>query len=272
MENEFLSSNQGMWDELVRIHARGDTYDLPAFKQGKSSLHALELGEVGEVAGKRLLHLQCHFGKDSLSWARQGAQVTAMDFSPEGIALAQSLSQELNIPARFLCCNLYDLPSQLDPAAGQFDVVYTSYGVLTWLPDRRRWAQIAASYVKPGGFFYIAEFHPFTMVFSETAFPPVVEFTYFDEGAIAWPVQGSYADRTAVLETKTSYEWNYPLGEVVSLLAEAGLRIEYLHEWDYSVYQQFPYLQEGADGHYRLPPGSPRLPLMFSWKATKPEK
>ena len=259
-----------MWDELVHIHAQGNTYGLPAFKAGKSSLHALELGEVGDVAGKSLLHLQCHFGKDSLSWARLGAQVTAMDFSPEGIALGRALSQELSLPARFICCNLYDLPAQLDAPQEQFDVVYTSYGVLAWLPDHRRWAQIAASYVKPGGFFYIAEFHPLSMVFSETAFPPVVEFTYFDEGAIAWPVEGSYADRSAVLQAKTSYEWNYPLGEVLTYLVEAGLRIEYLHEWDFSVYNQFPYLQEGPDGLYRLPPGAPRLPLMFSLKASKP--
>ena len=270
MENgKFLASNRSMWDELAHINARSASYDVAGFKAGAKGLHALELGEVGDVTGKRLLHLQCHFGKDSLSWVRLGAQVTAMDFSPEAIGLARSLSQEMNLPARFMCCNLYDLPQQLDPAQEQFDVVFTSYGVLTWLPDRRRWAQIAASYVKPGGFLYIAEFHPLSMILSETAFPPVVEFPYFDEGPIAWPVDGSYADRSAVLQAKTSYEWNYPLGEVVTYLVEAGLQIEYLHEWDYTVFNQFPYLLEGPDGIYHLPPGAPRLPLMFSIKANK---
>jgi len=264
--DEYLQSNQALWDEWVKINSSSQFYDLDGFKAGRRSLHALELEEVGDVQGKSLLHLQCHFGKDSLCWAERGAQVTGVDFSPEGIRLAQSLSAELGIPARFICSNLYDLPEQLDE---QFDVVFTSYGVLTWLPDRRRWAQVAARYVKPGGVFYIAEFHPFAMVFSETAPSPQLEYSYFDDGVIDCPVQGSYADPGAETKSKHSYEWAYPLGEVVSELVAAGLRVEFLHEWPYACYQMFPFLVEGEDGLWRLPPGMKSLPLQFSLKAVK---
>ena len=116
--------------------------------------------------GVRVLHLQCHFGMDTLSWARLGASVTGVDYSEQAIRAAGELAAECGLEGRFICCNLYDLPAHLD---GQFDIVYTSYGVLCWLPDLREWARIAASYVKPGGFFYIAEFHPFAYVFDDEA-------------------------------------------------------------------------------------------------------
>ena len=262
--DEYRRANRAVWDEWTSINAGSELYNLATFKAGRCSLKAIELEELGDVSGKRLLHLQCHFGMDTLSWGRRGALVTGIDFSPQAIDLARSLSRELDLPARFVCCDLYDLPQQLDPAE-KFDIVFTSYGVLTWLSDRRRWAQIAASYLRPGGVFYIAEFHPFAMVLSDDA--PVIQYPYFDEGVVAWPVKGSYADTEAETVNRVTYEWPYPLGEVVSALIAAGLRIEFLHEWPFACYRMFPYLVEGADGLYRLPPGHPSLPLEFSIKA-----
>lgn len=242
-------------------------YDLQTFKAGHSSLHALEIAEVGAVQAKTLLHLQCHFGMDTLSWARRGAQVTGIDFSSEAIDLARSLAQELDLPARFIQSDLYDLPQHLNEI---FDVVFTSYGVLTWLSDIPRWAQIVAGFVKPGGTFYIAEFHPTAYMFSDEAETWVLETGYFNDGVTAWPVAGSYADRSAVTQTSTCYEWNYPLGTVVSSLVDAGLAIEFLHEFDYSIYPQFKFLVQGKDGLYRPPAGMPRLPMLFSLRARKP--
>jgi SAM-dependent methyltransferase len=265
-----MASNRAMWDEWADVNAGSKMYNLEGFKAGAPGLHQPELDEVGPVQGKTMLHLQCHFGKDSLSWARRGAQVTGMDFSPRAIELARALSAELNLPARVVCCNLYDLPQYLDPGREQFDVVYTSYGVLTWLPDLRRWAQVAASYVRPGGFFYIAEFHPLANILGETEVPPRVEYPYFNDQVVEWPVQGSYADPTAKVKAQVSYEWNYPLGEVVTDLVEAGLQLEFLHEWDFCSYQHLPFLVQGADGWWRMPPGSPRLPLTFSLRARRP--
>ncbi|TLN08746.1 class I SAM-dependent methyltransferase, partial [bacterium] len=216
-----------------------------------------------------LLHLQCHFGHDTLSWARLGAEVTGMDFSPKAIQIARQTAAELQLAARFVCCNLYDLPRQLDES---FDVVYTSYGVLTWLPDLRAWARVAARYVKPGGVFYIAEFHPFTMVFDDEGDSVRQRYPYFNEGAIVLPVQGSYADRNAEIKEALSYEWSYPLGEVISALIEAGLRIEFVHEFPFTVYNAYPWVEQRADGYYYPKAGIPSLPLMFSIRAVKGEE
>ena len=264
--DEYRRSNQSMWDEFTHINAASRMYDLAGFKAGRNALHALELDEVGPVAGKSLLHLQCHFGMDTLSWARLGARVTGVDFSPEAIRLARSLADELELPARFITCDLYDLPQHLDET---FDVVFTSYGALTWMPDIPAWARIAAGYVRPGGTFYIAEFHPGSYIFAEKTDGWEVAYDYFDPGVISFPVEGSYADRSAPTQARTSYEWNYPLGKVVSSLIDAGLRVEFLHEFEHTLHAQFQFLVEGEDGLWRVPPGMPRVPLMFSLRATK---
>ncbi|HZU86362.1 MAG TPA: class I SAM-dependent methyltransferase [Anaerolineaceae bacterium] len=264
--DEYRAANQRLWDEYALVNSQSKMYDMPGFLEGRGGLHDLEIEEVGPVQGKTMLHLQCHFGMDSLSWARLGAQVTAVDFSAKAIQLACGLSQQINVPARFIQSDIYALPEQLDE---QFDIVFTSYGVLTWLSDLRGWAQLVSRYVKPGGMFYIAEFHPTAMLFDDMGSSPQLHYPYWSDGAIVCDVQGSYADPQADVKEKKSYEWAYPLGDVVTHLIEAGLRIEFLHEQPYTVYNMFPYLVEGADGLYRLPPGVPVFPLQFSLKALK---
>jgi len=266
-DENYMQINRRMWDELVAVNASSKLYNMEGFRRGENKLNSLELGEVGEVKGKSLLHLQCHFGMDTLSWALLGAQVTGMDYSEEGISLARQLSDELKIPAKFLCCNLYDLPQNLDD---QFDIVYTSYGVLCWLNDLARWAQIAASYVKPGGFFYIAEFHPFAMVFDDESNELRYRYPYFEKEALTFEVKGSYADREAKITAGRDYEWQHTLGEIVSGLINAGLRIEFLHEHAFTVYEQLPFLQPDGQGYWRFPEGKQPIPLMFSLKAIKP--
>jgi 2-polyprenyl-3-methyl-5-hydroxy-6-metoxy-1,4-benzoquinol methylase len=263
----FMQENRKMWDEFVAIHARSPLYELEPFKKGVNKLNPLELSEVGEVTGKSLLHLQCHFGMDTLSWARHGATVTGMDYAEKAITLARQLAEELHIPARFICCNLYVLPQNLEE---QFDVVYTSYGVLCWLNDIRRWAQIAASYVKPGGFFYISEFHPFAMVFDDEADALRYRYPYFQEEAMSFEVKGSYADRNAKVEAFRDFEWQHTLGEIVTSLIDAGLQIEFLHEHPFTVYEQLPFLQADGKGYWHFPEGQKPIPLMFSLKAIKP--
>jgi SAM-dependent methyltransferase len=263
-----LQANRKMWDEFVSINSRSEMYKLDEFKKGSNKLHPLERDEVGEVKGKSLLHLQCHFGMDTLSWARLGANVTGMDFSPKGIELAQSLSRELNIPARFICCNLYDLSAQLDK---QFDIVYTSYGVLCWLPDITRWAQIVAQYVKPGGFFYMVEFHPFEYVFDDDKKVKElkVRYPYFQEDPFEFEVDGSYADALTKIEPQKEYEWTHGVGEVISSLIAAGLHLDFFHEFPYTCYADLPFLEKGTDGNWRLPKETPTIPLTYSIKATK---
>jgi SAM-dependent methyltransferase len=269
MHEPFLQANRDRWNELAPLHARTPFYDVAGFKNGKSSLRPLEAAEVGDVAGKSLLHLQCHFGMDTLSWARLGAQVAGVDFSEEAIALARSLARELGISAEFVCCDLYESPRMLKRS---FDVVFTSYGALCWLPDLRRWAATAAHFLKPGGILYVAEIHPFAMVFDDQAAGPElrVRYPYFHSPEpLRTEPQGTYADRTAAVQHRTSYEWAHSLSDVVNAVLGAGLRLEFLHEFPYCICGILPGMAPGADGWWRLPEGSGEVPLLFSLRAAK---
>lgn len=267
-----IRDNKALWEEWTTLHASSAFYDLEGFKRGGIRLGPEEVAEIGDVAGRDLLHLQCHFGIDTLSWARLGARVTGADFSGRAVELARSLADELGFPdARFVRSDLYDLPSVLE---GDFDVVYTSRGVLAWLPDIARWGQVVAHFVRPGGTFYIHEVHPVAQAFVEEGVAPGelrLAYPYWEHAApLTFPVQGSYADPTAELEATVEHSWDHGLGEIVTALVEAGLRIEALREYPFLDWQ-LAFLVEGPDGRYRLPEDAPgELPLSFSIRATKP--
>ena len=271
MTDHYMDANRSHWDEVVGIHMRSEFYDVAAFKAGHSKLKPIERAELGDVRGKTLLHLQCHFGMDTLSWARdEGAIVTGVDFSEPAVEQARALAAELRIDARFIHSNIYDLPNLLNK---RFDIVFTSYGVLGWLPDIRRWARVAAHFVRPGGTFYIVEFHPFSQVFDET--PGVddlyVKYPYFETADPFKDDSGAdYADPTAPLEHTTTYWFPHSLGDVVSALIDAGLRIEHLHEFPFSTYQFLPFTQTKPDGTVRLTKHDGSVPLLYSIRATKP--
>lgn len=260
-----MNENRELWDELTPLHERSEFYDVAAFKSGKSKLKPIELAELGDVSGKSMLHLQCHFGLDTLSWARLGAKVTGVDYSGKAIALARSLSRDMNIEARFVGCNIYDLPDNL---SGKFDIVFTSYGVLAWLPDLNRWAEIIAYFLEPGGTFYIVEGHPCLQIFDNskgvTGFK--VTQSYFHTPApIRWEPDGDYADKNARV-IHPSYEWTHTLGDVINALIKAGLRIEFLHEFPVSCYPWSPFTEKSEDGWWRIK--GDKVPLLFSIKAT----
>ena len=268
-EREAMELNRLHWDEAVALHVASDFYDVAAFKAGKSALTTDELAEVGDVRGKTLLHLQCHFGLSTLSWARAGAIVTGVDFSAAAIDAARSLAQELGIEARFVESNIYDLPANL---TGQFDVVFTTLGVLCWLPDVPRWARIAAAYVKPGGVFYIMDGHPMFHSIDDEAPPGELRlrYSYFPGQPLTWDDDtGTYADRSARLQHHRTVEYQHSLGEIVTALADAGLQLEFLHEFDYSGYAALPNMVAGDDGLYRLS-GPSVVPFLFSIRAHKP--
>ena len=262
----YRKNNLALWNEWTKINAASSLYRLEQFKLGENKLNPLELAEVGDVKGRNLLHLQCHFGMDTLSWARLGANVTGMDFSDEAINLARSLSAELDLPARFICCDIYDLPQHLNE---KFDIVYTSYGVLSWLSDIPAWARLIARYLKPGGIFYIAEFHPTALMFDDASSVARLRYPYFGKEMLTFKVQGSYADTTAKCTVENQYEWPYTMGEVVTSLLGAGLSLEYLHEFPFTVYPQLPYLIQIDEHYWGQPAGQPEIPLMFSIRAEK---
>jgi len=271
MNEEALRANQRLWDEWTGIHETSAFYDLAGFRQGGIRLRPYEIAEIGDVAGLDLLHLQCHFGIDTLSWARLGARVTGADFSPAAVELATRLAAELHLEARFVRSDLYELPEVLE---GQFDVVYTSRGVLGWLPDISRWARVVSHFLKPGGTFYITEIHPVTQAFENegvAAGELRLQYPYWEHPEpLAFDVAGTYADPLADVTAPTEYGWDHGLGEIVTALIEAGLRIESLREFPF-VDWKLDFLVEADDGTWRLPPGTPgELPLFFSLLAVKP--
>jgi SAM-dependent methyltransferase len=271
--NDAMRSNREVWDAWTKIHVGSTFYDVASFRDGTNPIRirADEQAEVGSVEGKTLLHLQCHFGLDTLSWARLGATVTGVDFSGEAIVAARALAAEVGIPGTFVESNVYDLPDVLDE---QFDIVYTSGGVLGWLPDIEAWGRVAARFVRPGGFLYLYEVHPVAEVFADEDVQPGELRLAYPYWSHAEPIRietpGSYADRDAPTGGLVEFGWDHSMGEIVTSLADAGLRIEFLHEFDYVLWPT-AYLVEGADGRWRLPEGSKgELPLFFSLKATKP--
>ncbi len=266
--DQYLRANRRYWDALVPFHAASAFYDLEGFKAGRITLQSLEREEVGPVEGKRLLHMQCHFGLDTLSWARLGARVTGVDFSERAIALGRELQEEVGMEATFLCVDVYDLPQVLQ---GDFDIVFTSYGVLFWLPDVPRWADVVARFVKPGGFFYLVEDHPIALMLENEDDPKDLEIAYpyfLPEVPLRFEYPGSYADPEADVSTP-SYEWHHSLGEIVTSLLQAGLRLEFLHEFPFASWRRFPGMERDDAGRWWLQGVKEDLPLTFSLRARK---
>lgn len=273
-----LEANRRNWNERTPIHAASTFYDVEAFKQGANALNDIERREVGEVADKSLLHLQCHFGLDTMSWARLGAVATGLDFSDEAIALARKLNAELDLGARFVQANVYDAADAIDE---RFDIVYTGKGVLCWLPDLGAWAQAVARLLKPGGVFYLMDTHPFLDVFHPAAAGTAEEqchgpddlrfrYNYFPnaEGRYFGGGEPSYAGSKAL--ASGAYYWWHSIAEILGALLEAGLALEFLHEFAQSFWRVFPGMARGDDGWWRFRDHNERLPQTFSLRARLP--
>lgn len=260
---KYTDANKKWWNQVTPVHANSTMYNLKAFKKGESSLQSIETEELGNVKGKTMLHLLCHFGMDTLSWARKGAIVTGSDLSDDSMKLARELSTEIGIPGKFICSDVYDLPKVLKK---KFDIVFMSYGVLLWLSDIDKWAQIVANYLKKGGTFYMVELHPFTNILSDDF---KLYYKYFDKGPYIDENPGTYTNWNDTNVTGGSYEWSYTMSDLINALIKAGLKIEYVHEFPYTTYDQFPgYLKKNKKGHYVLKDSSIEIPLLFSVKAT----
>lgn len=284
-QDAYVEANRANWNDRVAIHLASRSYDVEGFLAGRSSLSEVDLREVGDVQGKTLLHLQCHFGMDTLSWARAGARVTGVDFAPAAIEAAHTLATRAGLEARFLEANVYDAAAAL--AGERFDVVFTGVGALCWLPDITAWARVAGTLVKPGGFLYVREGHPvlWALDAERTDGALVLAYPYFEMAQpTGWNDGVTYTDNPAGLavEHVHSYEWNHGLGEIVTALIDAGMQIDFVHEWDTCDWQALPWMVpvEDASGRetaaeyssgrrWRLPDGRERVPLMYSLRAHK---
>ncbi|MAE68882.1 MAG: SAM-dependent methyltransferase [Gemmatimonadetes bacterium] len=267
--DDYSRANRDRWDELVPIHAKSPFYDVAGFERGRIALDAVEREGVGNVIGKTLLHLQCHFGLSTLSWARLGAEVTGVDFSPRAIDLARKLARKQDLPADFICCDVYDLQHHLDR---QFDVVFSSYGVLCWLSDLEPWGRTIARHLAPGGTFFLAEFHPFLWVFDDDPATRSLRlrYPYFKTPKpLRFEEDGTYTgDKLAKIRNTTTYEWSHSFSDVLQALIDAGLKIDEVREFDRCCYQALPIMKEAEKGWWKLPKEVGSLPLMFSIRAT----
>jgi len=256
--------NRESWNELTTLHAESSFYDVEAFKNGKTSLNHIEIEELGDIKGKKLLHLQCHFGMDTLSLARQGAEVVGVDMSDTSIQKARELSEELDIPAKFVRSNVYDIEHVLDET---FDIVYVSYGAINWLDDLDKWAKIISRYLKPNGTFYMVEFHPVRNMLNEQS---EIFYSYFKSKPYETVVEKSYTEKSEIGNKNLKHiEWHHSLSEVINSLIASGLRLEFFNEFPYQVYNCFPNLIENEKGKWVSEKYGDKIPHMYSVKATK---
>jgi SAM-dependent methyltransferase len=273
LDEDWRAVNRANWDERVAIHLEAPCYELASLRAGQGRLGPIEDAEVGDLDGLRVLHLQCHFGRGSLVLASRGADVVGLDFSAPLIATAKSLVAELGLAerARFVEADLYDAPSAI-PEPGSFDLVYVTWGALCWLPDIRRWAEIVAHFLKPGGALYLCEGHPAAMVLDDAAprqgAMPGWFVPYFLPGPLVLDDPRDYADPDANLSNARTYEWMHPLGDIVTALIDAGLTLRWLHEHEAVAWQMFEVLVEDGEGMYRWP-DRPWLPLAYSLRAER---
>jgi SAM-dependent methyltransferase len=272
---ESFAVNKARWDEVVPIHVASTDYQVRPFLAGQETLLPIEAREIGDIRGKSVVHLQCHFGLDTLNLTRRGAHVTGLDFSPQAVAAARDLAARAGLEARFVEGNLYDAPQII---AERFDLAYVTWGAINWLPDIRAWAKVVAAMLKPGGELYLLEAHPFAFALDQLgedkqqrhAAPLVPTYDYFQPGRpLIFESDITYTgDATKVANTKT-HEFLHAISDILTGLLDSGLTLTYFAEHDSIAWSMWPKMVEGPDRMYRLPEGAPNLPLSFSLRARK---
>ncbi len=259
----YVEINRNAWNHKTAIHVDSEFYDNDAFLKGKNTLKSIELNLLGDISGKTVLHLQCHFGQDSISMARMDAKVTGVDLSDKAIEKAKEFAKSTGTDAEFICCDIYDLPDFLDK---KFDIVFTSYGVIGWLPDLERWANIVSRYLKPEGRFIFVEFHPLVWVFDDDF--TKIQYSYFNTETIVEEISGSYADREASITYET-VSWNHSTSEILNNLIKEGIDIKFFNEYDYSPYNCFKDMVKVEEDVYRIKSVGDKLPMIFALEGIK---
>lgn len=262
-QHNYKEINKNLWNQKTAAHVDSDFYDNEGFLKGKSSLNPIEIELLGDVKGKEILHLQCHFGQDSLSLARLGANVTGLDLSDRAIEQAQKLNDQLGLNAEFICSDVYEAPATLN---GKFDIVFTSYGTIGWLPNLNRWTEVISRCLKPGGKLVFVEFHPVVWMFDHDF--SKFQYSYFNDGAIVEVQEGTYADRNADIIAE-EVSWNHSLSEVFQGLLNNGLQIESFSEYDYSPYNCFKNTVEFEAGKFQIKGLENIIPMLYAITARK---
>ena len=261
--NQYFEANKNLWNQRTSVHKDSEFYNLAAFKAGENVLTPIELNEVGDVKGKSLLHLQCHFGMDTLNFSRMDAKCTGVDLSDGAIRLAQEINNELKLDAKFVCCNVLDTSEYVKE---KFDIVFTSYGTIGWLPDLKPWAKMIAQQMKPDGFFYIAEFHPVMWMFDDDF--THIKYYYDNKALIVMEDQPTYTGDKNEIAGK-EYSWNHSISEVLNALINAGLKIEFFNEHTFSPYSNFKNSVETGTGKWHIKGMEGKIPMVYSLRAVK---
>jgi len=260
---DYYKTNKEAWETRTKIHLFSPFYDLDTFKREVKSVPDLDLSLLGDIRGKSILHLQCHFGMDSLSLSKMGARVVGVDFSEEAIKTATALNAELGLDARFYCCNVYDAPTVLQ--GQQFDIVYTSYGVVNWLPDLTQWGRVISQMLKVGGRFVIVEFHPVLWMFNEDF--SQVRYAYSRKEPYVVE-EATYTDSETNNRQKT-VTWNHGLAVVLNGLLCNDLQIKSFGEYDYSPFNLFGNMTAEKNGTFKIAGKNGEIPMLFSVVASK---
>ncbi|WP_321285376.1 class I SAM-dependent methyltransferase [uncultured Sunxiuqinia sp.] len=263
MDLNYIDINKRLWNHKTEIHYDSEFYDVDSFIRGKDSLNQIELELLGNIKGKKILHLQCHFGQDTISLSRHGAFATGVDFSEKAIEKAQQLNDQVGTNAKFIQSDVYKLPEVLDE---KFDLVYTSYGVIGWLPDMKEWAKVIDHFLKPKGEFILVEFHPIVWMFSYDF--KKIEFDYMDSDPIIEELEGTYTDKNARIKDK-SVSWNHGLSTVINSVIKTGLKITDFREYNYSPYDCFENTVKTDDQKFKIKGLENKIPMTYSLKAIK---
>ena len=265
----YYEVNRAWWDQAAPLHVESPLYDLDSFRAGESALRPFESEELGDVEGLELLHLQCHIGTDTLSWARLGARVTGYDLSPQSLEAARLLASQIGVEAEFVEGEFYESPQMLNGRT--FDVVYTGIGALNWLPDIQAWAKVVASLIKPGGRLYLVEFHPILNLINTDAIALDASWHYFHQPeGMTFTDDYDYAGGSQAPEALATVEWSHDLGSIMTAILDAGLMVEMFHEHGEISYERWAGLEQVGDAkRWRIPQELPQLPLEFSLIARK---
>lgn len=263
MSQDYLEKNKDSWNKRTAVHLESDFYNNDAFLKGENPLDDIVMNMLGDIKGKTVLHLQCHFGQDTLQMARMGAKVTGVDLSDKAIEAARNINDQMGLDGRFICCDVYDLPNHLDE---KFDIVFTSYGTVGWLPDMEKWASVVANHLKPGGQFIFAEFHPVVWIFDDDF--TKIQYKYDKSDAIVETEIGTYTDGGEALATEC-VSWNHSLSEVMSSLIKQGIEIVQFEEYDYSPYACFSHVEQVKEGKFRIKHLGDKIPMVYSLVGVK---
>ncbi len=265
MDN-YIEINRNLWNKRTQIHVDSEFYDVDSFKKGKDSLNSIEIELLEDIRGKSVLHLQCHFGLDTISLSRRGAIATGVDFSEKAIAKAREINESLGTDVKFIESDIYKLPDILDE---KFDIVFTSYGVVGWLPVMRKWAEVISHFLKPSGKFVFVEFHPVVWMFSYDF--KRIDYNYMDLAPIVEELEGTYTDGENKIKEK-SICWNHGLSTVLNSIIKAGLTIHDFEEYNYSPYNCFENTVKISENKFQIKGLEGKIPMVYSLKAIKPNK